>query len=175
MSNMHKWARGSRRPPGLSADEAASELERIRLAYGDLTPNAVLTVSASEDAPLHGAFEWDDAKAGHEYRLQQARGLIRSVVRLESSGVPEHRSYVLVKSDPASEQTSYMPMVEVVTRTDLLGDALARLQAELRSARESVNQVCSLADAMNAATDRRGKLRSVGERLDEAVLAAESV
>jgi hypothetical protein len=109
------------------------------------------------------------------YRLQQARQLIRAVVTVEAEGVPEHRSYVLVQANPASNQTAYMPTAEVVTRTDLFGDAVQRLQAELKSARDSVNQVVSLANALNAAEERRARLQAVGERLDDAVLAAESV
>lgn len=174
-TKIHKWAKGARRPSGVSADDAARELERIRAEVGDLTPQAVLLHAADERAPLHTAFEWDDSKAGHEYRLNQARGLIRAVVTIESAEVPEHRSYVLVRADPAKEETSYLPTVEVVNRPDLFGDAIRRLQSELRSARDSVNQISSLAAAMNSATERRERLRSVGERLEEAVLAAESV
>jgi prophage DNA circulation protein len=174
-TKIHKWAKGARRPSGVSADDAARELERIRAEVGDLTPQAVLLHAADERAPLHTAFEWDDSKAGHEYRLNQARGLIRAVVTIELAEVPEHRSYVLVRADPAKEETSYLPTAEVVSRPDLFGDALRRLQSELKSARDSVNQMSSLADAINAASDRRERLRSVGERLDQAVLAAESV
>jgi len=174
-NRVHKWAKGARRPSGVAADEAAQELERIRRERGGLTAEAVVEDAASPESRLHAAFEWNDSKAGHLHRLQQARQLIRAVVTVESGTMPEHRSFILVRSDPEQEETSYMPTVEVVSRADLLGDAVARLRAELRSASESVNQVVSLASAVNAADDRKEKLRSVGERLSEAVVAAESV
>ena len=31
----------------------------------------------NQDSTLNSRFQWDDSKAGHQYRLQQARQLIR--------------------------------------------------------------------------------------------------
>jgi hypothetical protein len=50
-----------------------------RIGNGRLTPTAVVEDAQSEDSPLHPFFEWDDDKAAHEHRLDQARRLIRSV------------------------------------------------------------------------------------------------
>ena len=55
------------------------ELERIYNTAGVLTPAAVVDDARPEDAPLHSHFEWDDSVAGEQYRLVQARQLIRSV------------------------------------------------------------------------------------------------
>jgi hypothetical protein len=66
---------------GIDAQVAGEELEKIRgHNSGDLTPEMVITAATSKKSPLHSLFEWDDAKAGHQYRLQQAGLLIRSVV-----------------------------------------------------------------------------------------------
>lgn len=37
----------------------------------------VVEAAKSPSSPLHSRFEWDNTKAGHEYRLAQARKLIR--------------------------------------------------------------------------------------------------
>ena len=55
------------------------ELERIYNTGGILTPAAVVDDARPEDAPLHSHFEWDDTVAGEQYRMVQARQLIRSV------------------------------------------------------------------------------------------------
>lgn len=44
-----------------------------------LTAAAVVADAQSPSSPLHSFFEWDDVKAGHLYRLEQARAIIRSV------------------------------------------------------------------------------------------------
>lgn len=46
---------------------------------GRITPDAVIADAQDKESPLHGVFEWDDSKAAHQYRLEQARELIRSV------------------------------------------------------------------------------------------------
>lgn len=44
---------------------------------GTLTPEAVVADATSPTSVLHSCFEWDDTKAAHQHRLDQARGLIR--------------------------------------------------------------------------------------------------
>jgi hypothetical protein len=55
------------------------ELTGIFLRRGRLTAAVVVEEAAPADSPLHDEFTWDDAEAGHQYRLVQARALIRSV------------------------------------------------------------------------------------------------
>jgi hypothetical protein len=55
----------------------------VALAKRDsLTPEAVVEAAKAEKHPLHRFFTWDDKKAAHAHRIDQARTLIRSV-RLE--------------------------------------------------------------------------------------------
>ena len=44
---------------------------------GSITPASVLDEARDEASPLHTHFEWDDSEAAEQYRLVQARGLIR--------------------------------------------------------------------------------------------------
>jgi hypothetical protein len=55
------------------------EMQAIYGEYGELVADTVLEWAQPVTAPLHSFFDWDDAKAGHEHRLEQARRLIRSV------------------------------------------------------------------------------------------------
>src|SRR5690606_1315589 len=66
---------------GVDAQTAGKELERIREANdGRLRPEDVVVSAQKQDSPLHAIFTWDDSKAANEYRLSQARRLIRLVV-----------------------------------------------------------------------------------------------
>jgi len=62
------------------AREYGPELELIRQTNGGLVPEMVVEVARDPSNPLHSAFEWDDAKAAHLGRLEQASYLIRHVV-----------------------------------------------------------------------------------------------
>ena len=44
-----------------------------------LTADIVLADAVDVDSPLHSEFEWDDHQAAHQYRLVQARELVRRV------------------------------------------------------------------------------------------------
>lgn len=56
--------------------------ERIRALYQRderLHKEAVLADAKKASSPLHSYFEWDDTKAAHAHRLEQAGKLIRSI------------------------------------------------------------------------------------------------
>lgn len=73
--------RGGETYRGVNAQEAGEELERIREKDGgQLHTESVVRAAAAKRSPIHGVFTWDDAKAGHQYRLWEARQFIRMVV-----------------------------------------------------------------------------------------------
>jgi hypothetical protein len=68
-----------------NSDDATQPNVAARLALlsledeGRLTPECVLEAAEDEDSPLHRFFEWDNDEAAHQYRIDQARRLIRGV------------------------------------------------------------------------------------------------
>lgn len=72
---VYSWTYGA--PGGVKPEVAASVVEAIYAEQGAVTPEAVLEQARSEDAPLHPAFEWDDAVAAEAHRQDQARSLLR--------------------------------------------------------------------------------------------------
>ena len=81
----YEFAAGARFQSGAVEDAAAvgNHLEFLRKRLkGELTPKDVLDDARNHNSPLHTFFEWDDGEAAEHYRLQQARGLIRSVVAI---------------------------------------------------------------------------------------------
>ena len=97
----------------VSADVAGKEFERIDRERG-LTAQAVVDESRSVDAPLHKAFEWDDAVAGEEWRKQQARVMICNLVcRIEDQpDAPEVRAYIKLEESQTYENTQLILQME---------------------------------------------------------------
>lgn len=75
----YEWAVGSR-IVGLHADDVGRRLTELQRRDGHVTAESVVEDARPVDSPLHPAFEWDDEIAAEEYRKDQARCLIRSVV-----------------------------------------------------------------------------------------------
>lgn len=88
---------------------------------GDLTADSVVTEAKDKSNPLHKCFEWNNTKAGHQYRLEQARGLIRCIVIKKeiNNEQKEVRAFVNIKRDEQGElslspfakgRSTYMPL-----------------------------------------------------------------
>ena len=60
-------------------------LREIETKTGMVTPRALVDKARASDSPLHGLFEWDNARGAENYRLWQARQHI-SHVRVEFMG-----------------------------------------------------------------------------------------
>lgn len=112
------------------------ELETIRVNSGGvLTEEAVIKAARNEKHPLHSRFTWDDTEAAIQWRLEQARDLIRSVyVTIEDSkqkGISV-RAYASLPSDREGNG-GYRAISDVMRdsnlRTELLVCALAELEA----------------------------------------------
>jgi hypothetical protein len=73
----YKWTSGAR--CAVDANIAGAVCEQLE-ERGELTAERLVDVSRPEDAPLHRAFEWNDAIAAEKYRVEQARYIIRSLV-----------------------------------------------------------------------------------------------
>jgi hypothetical protein len=59
----------------------------------------VVSQAQKEENPLHKYFEWDDAKAGAEYRIWQARQLIKVVVVMLPNATEPIQAYVSMQED----------------------------------------------------------------------------
>lgn len=103
---------------------------------GRLLPEAVVEEARDEKSPLHGAFCWDDTKAAHLYRLDQAQRLIRKFhVTIKDAGeaikVPV---FIGVSSDreKGKAENPYRLAVDVLKDKNLISvaenDALEQLK-----------------------------------------------
>lgn len=101
---------------------------------GPLTAERVLQEASKPGSALHRFFEWDDQKAAHQYRLTQARQLLRSieVVIEDAKGkqVPM-KAYYSVKD--ADGQREYQPMEFVFDTPDLAEQVVEQARAQLEA------------------------------------------
>lgn len=96
----------------MSNEEKKRILEEISKENGysgQPRPSWVIKAASNENHPFHDHFKWNDRIAGHKYRLEQARGLIRSVfVKITHErvgfGTVTTRSHLYVKiGNPKNE------------------------------------------------------------------------
>lgn len=118
-----------------------NEVTRIYERDGKVAASVLLEEQTPPDAPLHDRFEWDDSKAGHEYRLDQARKLIR-VARVVVGDRPSTLVHVakVENADADGKEGYYKPVSVIIENmseyTIALESALIRLQAAKREVEE---------------------------------------
>lgn len=126
---------------------------------GRLTPEVVVKDATKASSPLHKYFEWDDTKAAEKHRLEQARGLIRTVVvRFNEDFDSEPvRAFVSVKVG-GDEQPSYQPTHVALTRPDLRGQLLNQAMDDMIKFRRKYNQLKELAKVLETMDETLGSL-----------------
>lgn len=122
------WKKGYRAK--IDAKVAYAELERIR-KEGEVTASTVVASAKPKSSPIHDVFTWNNGIAANEYRLEQARLMLRSVevVHVEAPARPM-RAYEtkIVPSEDRQVKRVYTTVQEVledpVARDDLLMSAV---------------------------------------------------
>ena len=108
---------------------------------GEVKPSTLLEEARSESSPIHNAFEWDNTKAGHEFRLIQARTWIRKVRIIIEDRVERLVHVPRIVFEDVDYQDSnegyYKPISIVVQEQDEFKAALNSAKASLNSARSA--------------------------------------
>jgi len=109
---------------------------------GEVRPSELVERAKPVDSPAHDGFEWDDAKAGHEYRLIEARQWIRVVKISYAGGAEEGYVHVpIITSDGDSREGCYKPVSVVAANVDEYGLAMVEVKARVRSAKLAVEEL----------------------------------
>lgn len=107
--------------------------ERLK-SSGPLTADRVLRDATNPRSTLHKFFMWDDQKAAHQYRLSQARQLIRSIeIVLEDAKGKQVPMRAFYNVKDADGQRGYEPMSFVFSTPDLADQVIAEAFAQLES------------------------------------------
>lgn len=138
------------------------ELELIRKRHGGfLRPADVVEFARDPATALHTRFEWDDSKAADQYRLEQARLIIRCTVRLIHPDSPPVHAYVSLHDDRRAGD-SYRSIVDVLADPRLREQLLAQALREAESWRmryERLSELQPIARAINNVRRRRRLVR----------------
>jgi hypothetical protein len=130
---VYQWRDGARWRG--KAQEVGERLEELRAGRGGfITPDAVVTVAAKDDDPLHPLFEWNDAKAAHAFRLATARELIADVMvvyadELEGASTEPVRAFASVGT--SANASAYTSTLEAMRSPAMRADVLAQAKREL--------------------------------------------
>jgi len=151
-----EFSDGARFQAGAHADPKAvgEHLELLRAqAKGELTPEDVLADAASHNSPLHSYFEWSDTEAAKQYRLSQARGLIRAVVAVyisDDKPAVRAKAYVHIAESgaPHYRETSHA-MSQKKTRDMVLQKAWREFQ-QWRNRYRDLKELAEIFDAAEA-------------------------
>lgn len=130
---------------------------------GRLEPEDVVNSARSPNHPLHRHFEWDDGKAAEQYRLDQARSIIRIVRVIDDAGSDGTSRAFQSISD--KKGTAYRSITEIKSSSDLqlalLRQAERELDAFLRRYRDLVD-ICE--DVKSAKGKLAARLKKVETR-----------
>ena len=126
---------------------------------GEVKPSVLVDSARPETSPIHDAFEWNDAKAGEEYRLIQARQWIRRVeIVVEDRKEKFIHIPVMAAEDGADTDTregSYKPVSVVVRTQDEYQRALSALLSRLEAAKASLDDLQRASETKKKRINRR--------------------
>lgn len=144
------------------------ELEQIRESNdGILYPQSVVDFARNEGTELHDKFEWDDTVAGENYRVWQARKIIRAVAILIPRQNEPIQAYVSMVADRYQGEEKqekvggYRCMVDVLSTPDLRERLLSEALAEFEMWERKYQVITELADIFAAAKTAKQKLALV--------------
>ena len=141
VSAQYRWRDGAR----IQADAQATGewLEKLRVTHGGLTAAIVVEAAHKASSPGHALFKWDDKAAAVEYRLEQARRVLRALEVTVEQCDGHVRKFVVINESGAD---TYQDLVMALSHADSRAQVLARALSELRAFRAKYAGLKELAD-----------------------------
>lgn len=156
-----EFAEGARFQPGKHPDAniVGAHIEMLRERFkGELTPEDILEDAKHDNSPLHSFFEWDDSAAAHQHRLQQARGLIRSVVAIyvrPDKPAVRQKAYVHIAQGETSHYRETSHAMTVRSTRDIV---LKTAWREFQAWRNRYKDLAEFAELFDAADEVEKRL-----------------
>jgi len=114
---------------------------------GIINPHDVVEYASDPQTCLHSKFTWDDSKAASEYRLEQARKIIRlefEIIHSDSQEVGETRLFVSLSED-RKPKGGYRVVSEILTDEDMRQKMLRDILQELIRIKSKYKSIKELA------------------------------
>lgn len=123
--------------------EQQAELDLLRDASGLLSPAAVVDFARNPNTALHARFTWDDGAAAEQWRLHEARNVIRVYVYVPEGSSEPIRAYVSLRNDRNADG-GYRQIRDVLSDAELSEQLLEEALADLRVFRRKYQQLKAL-------------------------------
>lgn len=117
------------------------ELDKLSKRKKLLKAQAIVDFAKNPKTALHDYFEWDDKIAGNEFRLQQARRIIRVYIEeTPYSDVPQ-RIRISLKQDRIKAHGGYRRLQDVISDKDLWQEYEEQCLVDLIYLRDKYNDI----------------------------------
>jgi len=111
---------------------------------GMLRPVDVVEFAKNERTVLHSCFTWNNTEAAEQWRIHQARMLIRVTVAVfQDDDETEYRAFVSLKDDRYGH-LGYRPMISILGDGDLTEKMLEEALEEMATFKEKYKQLHEL-------------------------------
>lgn len=138
-------------------------LEEISTKYGGtITPQEVVKEARNNKSPLHDYFEWDDKKAGKEYRIWQGRMLINSIeVTVTYNGTTKERKrYLNVRTEDDEEiSRTYVVVENALTNKKMRKHILQNAISEASYWQKKYEEYSELSDIFKSINSTKKRLK----------------
>lgn len=157
----------------MSIKVVADELARLEKKHSDsFTPELVEREARKQSSPLHDCFEWDDKKAGHQFRIGQARRLIRSVTIITRTETRVIETPVYTRNPEAdSNQQGYTSIPRLMSDEEAARHAIVeafKRAASALSAAQDLAEVLNMSDQVGNVIAEINDLKRKAAPLTEA-------
>lgn len=127
-------------------DEIRQELDALAESNsGILKAVDVIEFAKDPKTALHSRFEWDDTQAGHQYRLIQARHIIKQVyITIPERENIEYQVFVSMPDDRKLPDGGYRTLVDVMSDEEMRKKLLAQAYAEFKLWQKKYQQLKEL-------------------------------
>jgi len=122
--------RAGYRPALKNPQIVGDKLQELRDKNNGLTASIIIEEAKHKTSVLHGAFDWNDTSAAHQWRLHSARHLMRSVEIVSTKEEGDTRSlpaFVFVKTDDGPR---YETLAVVQSDDELRRQVIERAEKE---------------------------------------------
>jgi len=130
------------------ANRYGQELYRlIDELNGRITTDEIVKNASDINSPLHDYFEWDDSKAGFEYRRHQARMLNNSIVEVKIINEYSEPKEIVIPSfvnTKKKKETYYVTIDTALTNKQIRKDYISKILKHLKTVQdylELLNQI----------------------------------
>lgn len=135
-------------------------IELFHKHHEKLEPEVVVADATPKNSVLHDLLTWDDKQAAHQFRIEEARSLIRRVIYVQGpSTVLQIRAPYFVRDpDLASREQGYTTTIALQNEPER---ARAAIRQELLRVQSSLERAMRVATALGMESEFETLLREV--------------